>query len=61
VPDKRKKFYCKTKQAKQIDLATLNEDATENDFILQIGELVFGGVSRSIPFRIVVADLKPEP
>jgi predicted helicase len=52
----------KSAQAKKITLATLNEDATEIDFIFQIGELIFRGislgdvifrgVSRFIPMRL---------
>ena len=43
-------------QAKKIDLAILNEDATEHDFILRINDLVFGGVSRDISGRFILVD-----
>lgn len=47
-------------QAKKIALATLNEDATEHDFILKIGKLVFGGVTRRFLGRLVVVAPDPE-
>jgi predicted helicase len=43
-------------QAKKIALATLNEDATEYDFILKIDDLIFGGVSRDLMMRCGIAD-----
>jgi len=54
------KGAVRSAQAKQIALATLNEDATEHDFILRVNELVFGGVSLLTPLRIIVADPEPE-
>ena len=49
-------------RAKKIGLAMLNEDATEHDFILQINDLIIGGVSRSIPcrFNLVEAEANNE-
>jgi predicted helicase len=46
----------KSANAKQIGLATLNADATENDFTLQIAELILKGVSRDITCRLILVD-----
>ena len=46
-------------QAKKIDLATLNEDATEHDFIMRINGLVYGGTSRSFRMRANIGDAEP--
>jgi hypothetical protein len=46
-------------RAKKIDLAIVNEDATEHDFILQINGLVFGGRTRDIQCRFILAEAGP--
>ncbi len=43
-----------------LKLATLNKDATEHNFILRIGKLLFGGVSRDIQCRFNLAEAEPE-
>ena len=47
-------------RAKGIVLATLDEDATEHDFILRINDRVFGGVSRDIQCRFNLAEAEPK-
>lgn len=42
-----------------LKLATLNKDATEHNFILRIGKLLFGGVSRSIVCRFNLVEAEP--
>jgi hypothetical protein len=46
----------KSANAKQIGLATLNADATEYGFTLQIAELILRGVSRDIGSLLKLVD-----
>lgn len=46
----------KSANAKRIGLATLNADATEDDFTLQIAEFILRGVSRDIGCRLILVD-----
>jgi hypothetical protein len=46
--------------AEKIGAATLNPDATEYDFLLSIGNLIFGGVSWDFACRCGICEGKPQ-